>query len=136
MRVTVSLDHPDASTIIKGKSDWLMQIRFAQDQLDRLGALLTGQRGGLRKLLQRLDDVTLCEQLLCLRIAVLLCHARRDPSLEGMRLLRVDDGWRIEVSAEFAATHPRSMLLLAEEAAHWSRAGRVFAVAELRSGVN
>ena len=101
---------------------------FAQHQLDRLGALLLGQRGGLRKLAAWLDDVSLCEQLLCLRIAVLLCHARRDPQLDGMRLIRVGDGWRIEVSAAFAAAHPRSMLLLADEAAHWSRAGRELVV--------
>ena len=101
---------------------------FAQHQLDRLGALLVGQRGGLRKIAERLADETLCDQLLCLRVAVLLCHARRAATLDGVRLMRADGAWRIEVPATFASAHPRSMLLLADEAAHWSRVERALLI--------
>ena len=101
---------------------------FAQHQLDRLGALLLGQRGGLRKIAERLADEALCDQLLCLRVAVLLCHARRAPTLDGVRLLRAGSAWRIEVPATFATAHPRSMLLLADEAVHWSRVERALLI--------
>lgn len=99
---------------------------FALHQLERLGVLLLGQRGGLRKTAQWLDDAGLCDQLLCLRLAVLLCHARRAPSLEGLRLARRGSGYRFEVASDWAADHPRSVVLLEEEAAHWRRVDRVF----------
>jgi exopolyphosphatase/guanosine-5'-triphosphate,3'-diphosphate pyrophosphatase len=99
---------------------------FALHQLERLGVLLLGQRGGLRKTAQWLDDGELRDQLLCLRLAVLLCHARRAPSLDGLRLARRGSGYRFEVDADWAAHHPRSVVLLGEEAAHWRRVDRAF----------
>ncbi|MBI5716061.1 MAG: exopolyphosphatase [Burkholderiales bacterium] len=99
---------------------------FALHQLERLGVLLLGQRGGLRKTAQWLDDAELCEQLLCLRLAVLLCHARRAPSLDGLRLSRRNGGFRFEVTRTWAANHPRSVVLLEEESAHWRRVDRGF----------
>lgn len=101
---------------------------FALHQLERLGVLLLGQRGGLRKTVQWLDDAELCDQLLCLRLAVLLCHARRAPSLDGLRLSRRPSGYSFEVERDWAARHPRSLVLLEEEAAHWRRVDRAFEV--------
>jgi exopolyphosphatase/guanosine-5'-triphosphate,3'-diphosphate pyrophosphatase len=101
---------------------------FALHQLARLGLLLLGQRGGLRKVAQWLDDAEFRDQLLCLRLAVLVCHARQAPSLEGLVLARRGSGYRIEVGAGWAAHHPRSMVLLGEEAAHWKRVERLVEV--------
>jgi exopolyphosphatase / guanosine-5'-triphosphate,3'-diphosphate pyrophosphatase len=101
---------------------------FAQHQFERLGALLLGQRGGLRKVATALDDPTQCAQLLCLRLAVLLCHARRDPRLDGVALALDAGQPALAVTAGWAEAHPRSMVLLEEEAAHWARIGRRFAV--------
>ncbi len=102
---------------------------FAQHQLDRLSSLLLGQRGGLRKVVQQLGDEALCDQLLCLRLAVLFCHARRAPALDGVRLQRVGSGWRVELGDAFSASHPRSMVLLTDEVAHWSRIERSLEIA-------
>ena len=99
---------------------------FALHQLQRLGVLLLGQRGGLRKTAQWLDDAELCDQLRCLRLAVLLCHARRAPNVDGLVLSRRPNGCRFEVARDWAARHPRSVVLLEEEAAHWRRVERVF----------
>lgn len=94
---------------------------FSLQQLQRLGVLLLGQRGGLRKAVPWLGEADLRDQLLCLRLAVLLCHARRAPGLEGSALARRAGGYRFEVDREWAAHHPRSVVLLEEEAAHWRR---------------
>jgi len=85
-----------------------------------------GQRGGLRKAGPWLDDAELRDQLLCLRLAVLLCHARRTPSLQGLKLTRRPGGYRLEVAADWVEHHPRSAVLLAEEAEHWRRVERSF----------
>ncbi|MCW5633638.1 MAG: exopolyphosphatase [Rubrivivax sp.] len=99
---------------------------FALHQLQRLGILLLGQRGGLRKVAQWLDDTELREQLLCLRLAVLLCHARRAPGVAGLVLSRRGSGYRFAADAAWASHHPRSVVLLEEEAAHWKRVDRTF----------
>jgi len=99
---------------------------FALHQLQRLGVLLLGQRGGLRKAATWLDEPELRDQLACLRLAVLLCHARRAPRLQGLRFSRRGGGYRLEVEGEWAAQHPRSVVLLEEEAAHWRRVDRGF----------
>jgi exopolyphosphatase/guanosine-5'-triphosphate,3'-diphosphate pyrophosphatase len=101
---------------------------FAQHQFERLGTLLLGQRGGLRKVAAALPDDGLRSQLLCLRLAVLLCHARRLPELQGLRLAQDGSGARLRVDASWAEAHPRSMVLLQEESAHWARAGLRFDV--------
>ena len=99
---------------------------FALHQLQRLGVLVLGQRGGLRKVSQWLDDDGLADQLLCLRLAVLLCHARSAPSLAGLRLARREGGYRFEAERTWVAHHPRSVVLLEDEAAHWRRVDRTF----------
>jgi exopolyphosphatase/guanosine-5'-triphosphate,3'-diphosphate pyrophosphatase len=101
---------------------------FAQHQLNRLGALVLGQRGGLRKVAAALVDDTLCDELLCLRLAVLLCHARQLPPLEGLRLTQGSKGVQLQVDAAWADFHPRSMVLLHEEAAHWARVERALGI--------
>ena len=59
---------------------------FALAELHRLSQLVLGHRGKLRKLEVNFEDRPFVQQLLCLRIAVILCHARRDPDLKGLLL--------------------------------------------------
>ena len=62
---------------------------FADHQLERLGTLVLAQRGGLRKVEAALAaDSVLRDQALALRIAIVFCHARRDPAP------RESCGWR------------------------------------------
>ena len=61
-------------------------LGFALPELHRLSLLVLGHRGKLRKLEADLEDELFVHQLLCLRLAVILCHARRDPDLKGLQL--------------------------------------------------
>ena len=61
-------------------------LGFALPELHRLGLLVLGHRGKLRKLDADFEDELFVHQLLCLRLAVILCHARRDPDLKGLQL--------------------------------------------------
>ena len=85
---------------------------------------MLGQRGGLRKLEASLADKRFARQVLALRLAVIKCHARGAVDARALRL-RADgkDRARLSFSAEWAATHPRTLYLLEQEAEAWSKSG-------------
>ena len=95
---------------------------FADHQLERLATLVLAQRGGLRKAEAALAaDAVLRDQVLALRIAIVLCHARSDPTAGQLRLGRTADGWLLVIDTPWADGHPQSMYLLREEEKAWSR---------------
>lgn len=102
---------------------------FSQDELHRLSLLVLGHRGKLRKLEADLADAEFVQQLLCLRLAVILCHARRDPDLRGLALAAAGRAFALEVPAPWAASYPQSAHLLREEIAAWQKTPWAFAVA-------
>ncbi len=94
---------------------------FSQSQLRRVGDFVLGQRGGLRKIEARLQDAAFALQLLCLRLAVIVCHAR-DEVAAGAITLQLD-GTRpvVALAPQWAETHPRAMHLLREEIEAWAK---------------
>jgi len=96
---------------------------FSQSQQRRLGELVLGQRGGLRKLEPQLDQPLFAWQTLCLRLAVIKCHARGPIDPQALRLARRGTEALLTFSPAWADTHPRTLYLLQEEAAIWSRQG-------------
>ena len=85
--------------------------------------LVLGHRGKLRKLDADLTDTLFAQQLLALRLAVILCHARRDPQLRDLRLAGHARGASLTLPAGWAAAYPQSAHLLREEAVAWQKAG-------------
>ncbi|HET9207215.1 MAG TPA: exopolyphosphatase, partial [Burkholderiaceae bacterium] len=67
------------------------------------------------------SSALLRDQLLSLRMAIIFCHARRDPSPGRMRIGAMAPGWAFSVDAPWAEAHPLSMHLLREEEKAWSR---------------
>ncbi|MFN3302997.1 MAG: exopolyphosphatase, partial [Roseateles sp.] len=110
-------DHHRHSAYIVGHVD---AAGFSTNQLQRLATLALGQRGGLRKLGAELADMTLLEQLIALRLAVILCHARTAP-VGSPRLTR--DGKRLTLHCpkHWSAGQARTRFLLKEEAEAWAR---------------
>jgi exopolyphosphatase / guanosine-5'-triphosphate,3'-diphosphate pyrophosphatase len=102
---------------------------FSQHELHRLGMLVLGHRGKLRKLEADFTDAMFVQQLVCLRLAVLLCHARRDPDLRGLRLTTGGASFRLEVPAAWATAWPQSAHLLREETAAWQKTPWTFVLA-------
>ncbi len=96
---------------------------FTVDELHRLGLLVLGHRGKLRKLEDPIDDPVFVLQLLALRLAVLLCHARRDPDLAGLQLQREGAGlsFRLLLPQEWEIQYPQSAHLLREECLAWHK---------------
>lgn len=97
---------------------------FSQSQQRRLGLLVLAQRGGLRKIDDQLHDLQLAWMILCLRLAVIRCHARESDLQPQITLTRRNAqmalvGWhpaRLTLS-------PRTHYLLREEAQTWERVG-------------
>ncbi|AEG93454.1 exopolyphosphatase [Ramlibacter tataouinensis] len=94
---------------------------FAQPELHRLGLLVLGHRGKLRKLEGELDDEVFVHQLLCLRLAVILCHARRDPDLRGLELRAAGRRFVLAVRPDWPEAFPQSAHLLREEVLAWQK---------------
>jgi exopolyphosphatase / guanosine-5'-triphosphate,3'-diphosphate pyrophosphatase len=96
---------------------------FSQSQQRRIGELVLGQRGGLRKVAPALERDGFAWALLCLRLAVIDCHARSDAGSEQLALRGRGAQARLEATAGWASAHPRTAFLLQEEADAWKRAG-------------
>lgn len=97
---------------------------FANPELHRLSLLVLGHRGKLRKLDVDFEDRVFVQQLLCLRLAVILCHARRDPDLIGMELEVGAEPGRLFVlncPRGWAERFPQSAWLLHEEVLAWQK---------------
>ncbi len=95
---------------------------FTMPELHRLSLLVLGHRGKLRKLEVDFEDDVFVRQLLALRLAVLLCHARRDPDLQGLTL-QVDAPHSLSLSCRhgWREAYPQSAHLLHEELTAWQK---------------
>ena len=96
---------------------------FSQSQQRRLGQIVLGQRGGLRKLGDALDSPQLAAQLLCLRLAVIKCHARGPVNPQALTLRLQGREAQLGFTTAWADTHPRTLYLLSEEVEAWARGG-------------
>ncbi len=97
-------------------------VGFSRSDLHRIGQLVLGQRGKIRKLGADLDNDELVLQLVSLRLAVILAHARTEPKffnlsykLSGSRKIKLilEGGW--------AEQFPQSQFLLSQEQQAWEK---------------
>ncbi len=96
---------------------------FSQSQQRRVAELVLGQRGGLRKVETSLVQETFAWQVLCLRLALIKCHARSDVRHDTLTLLRNGTQAQLEFAPGWPAMHPRTLFLLQEEVQAWARGG-------------
>jgi len=97
---------------------------FALAELHKLSLLVLGHRGKLRKLEADFEDQLLIQQLLVLRLAVVLCHARRDPDVTDISLHqdpKNDRQFVLNFSSDWARLYPQSAYLLNEECVAWQK---------------
>ena len=111
-------DHHRHSAYIVANAD---APGFSQSQQRRIAGLVLGQRGGLRKIEGSLTEDSFAWQVMCLRLAALLLHAREAVDAAAAKLVRLGASATLSLDARWAEAHPRSLHLLREEAAAWSR---------------
>jgi exopolyphosphatase/guanosine-5'-triphosphate,3'-diphosphate pyrophosphatase len=96
---------------------------FSQSQQRRLADLVLAQRGGLRKVEASLGEEDFAWQVLCLRIAIIACHARGQVDPRALALRRSGGLAALSVPAHWTETHPRTLHLLNEEVEAWEKGG-------------
>lgn len=96
---------------------------FSQSQQRRLGELVLAQRGSLRKSEAAIAAEAFAWQVLCLRLAIIECHARSAVDTGVLKLTRCGPEAEIRLARGWAASHPRTMYLLGVEVAAWERSG-------------
>ena len=98
---------------------------FTLDELHRLSQLVLGHRGKLRKLETELADPMFVNLLMALRLAVILCHARRDPDVQSINITLDSSRQSAQVgmASAWADKWPQSAHLLKEEALAWQKTG-------------
>ena len=94
---------------------------FSLPELHRMSQLVLGQRGKLRKLDTLMTDELFVKQLISLRLAVLLCHARKDPDIGALRLQYKTGQFKLTVAPGWSKQYPQSAWLLGEEVQAWQR---------------
>jgi exopolyphosphatase/guanosine-5'-triphosphate,3'-diphosphate pyrophosphatase len=104
---------------------------FSFSELHRMSQLVLGQRGKLRKLEQELTDELFAKQLMSLRLAVLLCHARQMPEHESVKLTFKPGAFKLATNPGWAKRYPQSAWLLGEEVLAWQKTAWKF-TADLR----
>jgi exopolyphosphatase/guanosine-5'-triphosphate,3'-diphosphate pyrophosphatase len=103
-------------------------LGFGMPELHRLGLLVLGQRGKLKKLEAELQDADFAKMLMALRISLILCHARKDPAYEDLQLSCDDHKQRINLLApeSWLENFPQSAHLLKQECTSWAKADWTF----------
>jgi exopolyphosphatase/guanosine-5'-triphosphate,3'-diphosphate pyrophosphatase len=96
---------------------------FSQSQQRRIGELVLAQRGGLRKIEPQLAGETFAWQVLCLRLAVIKCHARGDVTPSALSLRARGREAQLSFAPGWAEANPRTLYLLQEEVQVWARNG-------------
>ena len=96
---------------------------FSMDELHTLSQLVLGHRGKLRKVEAQFGDAAFMHQLLALRLAVILCHARKDPDLAGVKLSvqAEGSGFSLRCAAGWREAWPQSAHLLEDEVVAWQK---------------
>ena len=97
---------------------------FDVEEMHSLSQLVLGHHGKLRKVEASLAEPVFSTQLLALRLAVLLCHARRDPDMQALRVAVAGPrDFSVSCKANWAEIFPQSAHLLREEVLAWQKAG-------------
>ena len=101
---------------------------FAQSELHCLSLLILGHKGKLKRLEADFSDRIFVMQLACLRLAVILCHARQMPNLRGIDLQYLGNKITLSLPKSWPEKYPQSYYLLDEEVLVWQKTNWLFAL--------
>jgi exopolyphosphatase/guanosine-5'-triphosphate,3'-diphosphate pyrophosphatase len=121
-------DHHKHGAYLVGNAD---MAGFSTTDQQRIATLILAQRGNLKKVAEALSEPARVAKILALRLAVILCHARRPIELPKWTLRAARAGFELRMEGGWLARHPLTQFLLDEESAQWDRVGLRLAVKPL-----
>lgn len=121
-------DHHKHGAYLVGNADL---AGFSTTDQKRIATLILAQRGNLKKVDEALTDPARVAKILALRLAVLLCHARRPIPMPRWTLGGRRGAFELRLEGEWLARHPLTQFLLEEEAGQWDKVGLKLAVRPL-----
>jgi exopolyphosphatase/guanosine-5'-triphosphate,3'-diphosphate pyrophosphatase len=126
--VGVSISHSDYHKHGAYILDNADMVGFSMFELHRLGLLVLGQRGKLKKLEAELEENEFAKMLMALRLSVILCHARKDPDHHMLHLKCDENRQLVTLTApeSWDIDYPQSSHLLKLEMASWQKAPWLF----------
>jgi exopolyphosphatase/guanosine-5'-triphosphate,3'-diphosphate pyrophosphatase len=101
-------------------------VGFAQHELHRLGLLVLGHKGKLKKIGDYINEKAFACQLIALRLAVIACHARAQPDWSNARLKLKSSRFELQVPTCWIKNHPQSIHLLQQEMSAWQKLPWIF----------
>jgi len=99
---------------------------FSKKDQARLAMLVLGHRGKLEKLGAIPAHDSAWDLIFCLRLAVLLHRTRDDRAIPAWRASRSENGFIIELPADWLAANPWTAAAFGEEATVWKQLGREY----------
>ena len=94
---------------------------FAQSELHRLSLLVLAHKGKLKKLDADFFDRGFVAQLICLRLAVIFCHARKMPNLKDIKVTIEGQTIYLSMPEFWQKQFPQTCYLLEEEVIAWQK---------------
>jgi exopolyphosphatase/guanosine-5'-triphosphate,3'-diphosphate pyrophosphatase len=113
-------DHHKHGAYLVGHADL---AGFSTTDQRRIATLILAQRGNLRKVADALTDPARVAKILALRLAVILCHARRPMQLPKWTVRAGRGNFELRMDGEWLSRHPLTQFLLEEEAVQWEKVG-------------
>jgi exopolyphosphatase/guanosine-5'-triphosphate,3'-diphosphate pyrophosphatase len=109
-------------------------VGFSMLELHRLGLLVLGQRGKLKKLEAELEENEFAKLLMALRLSVILCHARKDPDHHMLHLVCDENRQLVTLTVpeSWVNDYPQSSHLLKLEVTSWQKAPWLFEFVTIR----
>jgi len=104
---------------------------FSTTDQERIARLILSQRGNLKKVIDDLMDEARVAKIVALRLAVILCHARREMQLPKWTLKTGKTWIEFGLGGDWLTRHPLTQHLLEEEAAQWGKVGIRFTLKPL-----
>ncbi|MGB4811508.1 MAG: Ppx/GppA phosphatase family protein [Methylophilaceae bacterium] len=96
---------------------------FSQHELHCLSLLILGCKGKLKRLEADFSDRAFVMQLICLRLAVIFCHARNKPNLQDIKLKVKQFTIQLILPKNWPDKFPQTHYLLEEEVIAWQKLG-------------
>jgi exopolyphosphatase / guanosine-5'-triphosphate,3'-diphosphate pyrophosphatase len=94
---------------------------FAQSELHRIGLLVLGHCGKLKKLDVDFNDESFVCKLISLRLAVIFCHSRNMPVLKNITFERAENTFLLGLPSAWQQAFPQTSYLLEEEILAWKK---------------